>query len=169
MALSRLLKSSYIVGIDKDKEIVQQARQNIEELRNWLGKLPLKKAYAKDAEEVELLKQSETALKFALPEFLSTDVTTKTTLPSDKFDLIFSDHTLYQIYCGQDGGGKLKIALEEITRLLKQAGVLAISEQNKCEVNNPIQWENLLSTRGLVKINAYTTDPIFFGIYKKAV
>ena len=86
-------------------------------------------------------------------EYIEGDITQKTPLQSDYFDLVFSDNTLYWIACTDNNKSENTIsAIREMSRVIKPTGIIVVNEPKRCFDGKPINLKWLFDQNKLLPV-----------------
>lgn len=148
LILMYLLAASEGVGIDKDTNDISNAQRTLEVIqsliwRDWIKGVP---------EHAPLfLRASYNSHITQFVKFYKADIAARTPLLSDYYDIAFCDFVLHHIWMGQDGEAKTQEAINEMTRVVKPNGFVAIRELTEYIDITPVNiyFKPLLEKSGL--------------------
>jgi SAM-dependent methyltransferase len=137
LALALFLEPAEIVGIDVDPEAIRQAQDTARNLRDSIDAadrlLPYIRSsrggsYRSIVEFVAFLKARP------MPQFLTADVSKRTPLSRDHFDLAYCERVLYCLACAHDDPSPNAVspALAEMFRVIKPGGLFVGIEPISC-------------------------------------
>lgn len=163
IALMWFLGAQEAVGIDKSESGIRQALDTIrhfsEDLRsiwyyvNHISELSQEtRSYARSL----VSKYSHCSL----PSYLVADITERTELPSDHFDLSYCERVLYQIACDdtQKEADGVQRAISELARVTKPGGLVVAIEPTTCSLEDDtvVELNPFFALAGLVRLESPT-------------
>ena len=182
IALVMKLNASVAIGIDKEQTLIDTARIMVDEICRQLEAnrqlvSPIRAILANPAhfshlsvdvrsKAISLINKYE---KLSLPSYQRGDITNgekDTGLPPNHFALVFCKDVLYHIYCAENSPTVpiIRAAIQEVARVAKPGGLVAIDEPYTCSPNDDRQVElkSYFLQAGLHPIRE--NDPSFEGI-----
>lgn len=126
LALMWLLEADEAIGIDKDNKNISNAKSELEHIQTIMWKDESEGIISNNAPRI--LKNS--AIKDVV-KFYDRDITQPTPLESNYFDLAFCNFTLYHIWLNQGGRDRVREAINQMSRIIRLGGVVAIREPTK--------------------------------------
>lgn len=153
LALLWLLSAKEAVGVDKNKSRIQQAYEFIEEIKSIRRTL----SYGTHRiSEIYRTKYFKEYIEGPLPSFEIADITEKTSLPDNYFDLVYCESVLYHIACddNQIAEDNVFSAIQEIERVMKFGGLMVAIEHVTCSPDNdrPVQLDQFFCRASLIKL-----------------
>lgn len=173
LSLLWLLDAQEAVGVDKEQSSIDQARSMVRSFLEDIEAIRRTLYYATEIPE-GLRSQVDTLLdecgKRVPPSFVVADMTNRTDLPTDHFDLAYCERVLYHIACGDAKSvmSDVLFAVEEMARVTKPGGLIVAIEPNTCSPDNhtPVRLHEAFCRAGLVSVEI---DEGLFSVEGKTV
>jgi len=159
LALLWLLDAQEAVGVDKDRDSIDQAQSMVGNFLEDIKAIRRTLPYAREIPQ-NLCLQVESLLdkyeKRVLPSFMVADITKTTDLLNDHFDLAYCERVLYHIACGDTKSAMKDVlfAVEEMARVTKPGGLIVAIEPNTCspDDNTPVRLDQVFCQTGLTNV-----------------
>jgi len=165
LALTFGLASQNVIGTDKERHIVDQARRQIiaeflepmfseiRKLEGFLDRSEVRRDLTEETCSIAEAIISRFSLKPTL-QFIQADLTMRLyseVLPSNHFDMAHSRYCLYQIFCGDSPSPSgVESAIGEMTRVVRSGGLVVAVEPDTCadENSSPFDLKSFFINHG---------------------
>lgn len=136
------------MGVDKDEQAILQAQDTLKSIRDEIKRIwRYLQCYSSDVSEDDKVWWEDSVPDFFKKEllqetdvsFLVRDITDPTGLPSDCYGVTYCDFVLHHIWYDterEDARGDTAFAVEEMARVTRPGGIVAVSELVQY-ANNP--------------------------------
>ncbi len=159
LALVMKLNASVAIGIDKEQALIDKARIMVGEIYQQLETnrqlVPQIRAILANPAHfsklsVDVRSKAKNLInkyeKLLLPSYRRGDITSgekDTGLPPNHFALVYCKYVLYHIYCAENSPTvpNIRAAIQEVARVVKPGGLVAIDEPDTCSPNDDRQVE----------------------------
>ncbi|MBM3182221.1 MAG: class I SAM-dependent methyltransferase [Chloroflexi bacterium] len=160
LALSVLLGAHEVIGVDINEKSLQQARDEIKNIHEDLKIVGRNQQYFQNLPDgirlqVENFIRDYSSRNFVeYVEYIEGDITQRTSLQSDYFDLVFSDNSLYWVACSDnDTTWENTInAIREMSRVAKPTGIIVANEPKRCFDGKPLNLRSLFEQNKLLPV-----------------
>ena len=166
VALAWYLEAAEVVGVDIAQSDIEQARTACTNLHDQIGHISSTLSYIPQI-PANLRAQAHSLLgqysHRTIPTFLVADITQRTELPPDYFDLAFCERLLYHIACDDAKSGMRNTlsAVQEMVRVTAPGGIIVAIERTTCSLDDdtPVRLDHHFRRVGLTRLE--TAEPSF--------
>lgn len=160
LALVWFLDATEAVGVDKNRYAIDLAstkitiiRQQLDSIESYVDPI-LKESANLRVQVTDLLAE---CARLSMTAFVVADMTQRTTLPAEHFDLAFCEKVLYHIACDEvkPAMHSSLSAVQEMARVTRPGGLVIAIEPTTCshDDDTPVQLDPLFLQAGLIRLD----------------